>query len=54
MPIDLEVDDPDHVQRCAVQANAREMFPVEDRPYGMRQGRVIDPAVHHWMIGRWL
>jgi PhnB protein len=25
---------------------------VEDQPYGLRQGRVIDPFGHHWLIGR--
>jgi uncharacterized glyoxalase superfamily protein PhnB len=50
--INLEVDDPDAAQRQAVDAGATERFPVEDRPYGYRQGRVVDPFGHHWMIGR--
>src|ERR1700742_2301557 len=45
--ISLHVDDPD-----AVAAGAHEMFPVEDQPYGLRQGRVVDPSGHHWLIGR--
>jgi uncharacterized glyoxalase superfamily protein PhnB len=28
------------------------MFPVADQPYGLRQGRVVDPFGHHWLIGR--
>ena len=50
--ISLDVDDPDSVQARAVAAGAAEMFPVADQPYGMRQGRVVDPAGHHWLIGR--
>ena len=23
-----------------------------DQPYGMRRGRVADPAGHHWLIGK--
>jgi PhnB protein len=49
--ISLHVDDPDHVAAQAVAAGAREMFPVADQPYGIRQGRVIDPFGHHWLIG---
>jgi PhnB protein len=50
--IDLVVDDPDAVAARAVAAGAREMFPVADQPYGFRQGRVVDPEGHHWLIGR--
>src|SRR6059058_2547328 len=41
--ISLHVDDPDAVAAQAVAAGAREMFPVADQPYGMRQGRIVDP-----------
>ena len=34
----------------AVSAGATEMFPVADQPYGLRQGRVVDPFGHHWLI----
>jgi PhnB protein len=50
--ISLEVDDPDGVAARAVAAGASEMFPVRDQPYGMRQGRVVDPFGHHWLVGR--
>ena len=52
MRIDLIVADPDGVARRALDAGAREMFPVEDRDYGFRQGRVVDPEGHHWLIGK--
>jgi len=50
--ISLYVPDPDAMARRAVEAGAELIFPVEDQPYGMRQGRVRDPFGHHWMIGR--
>ena len=50
--ISLEVDDPDAVAARAVAAGGTEMFPVADQPYGMRQGRVVDPFGHHWLIGK--
>jgi PhnB protein len=50
--ISLHVGDPDAVAERAVAAGGREMFPVEDQPYGLRQGRVVDPFGHHWLIGR--
>ena len=50
--ISLEVDDPDAAQARAVAAGAIERFRVADQPYGYRQGRVIDPFGHHWLIGR--
>lgn len=50
--ISLEVNDPDEVQERAVSAGANEMFAMADQPYGMRQGRVIDPFGHHWLIGK--
>ena len=50
--ISLHVADPDAVAQRAVEAGAEIIFPVEDQPYGMRQGRVGDPFGHHWLIGR--
>jgi PhnB protein len=47
----LIVDDPDAVVARAIAAGAKEMIPVRDE-YGWRLGRVIDPAGHHWEIGR--
>jgi len=50
--VSLHVDDPDALAVQAIAAGATEMFPVADQPYGMRQGRVVDPFGHHWLIGR--
>jgi PhnB protein len=48
--VSLHVADPDAVAAQAVAAGATEMFPVADQPYGLRQGRVVDPFGHHWLI----
>jgi uncharacterized glyoxalase superfamily protein PhnB len=48
--ISLHVADADASQARAVAAGAREMFAVADQPYGLRQGRVVDPFGHHWLI----
>jgi len=50
--ISLHVDDPDAAQARAITAGARELFAVADQPYGVRQGRVVDPFGHHWLLGR--
>jgi PhnB protein len=49
--ISLIVTDPDDVTTRALAAGATEVFPVDDQPYGLRQGRVADPFGHHWLIG---
>lgn len=50
--IELIVQDPDDVFQRAVAAGAREVWPVADQSYGWRQGRVVDPYGHHWLIGK--
>jgi PhnB protein len=49
--IHLVVDDADASTERALAAGATVIFPVNDQPYGMRQGRVQDPFGHHWLIG---
>ncbi|MFT4153007.1 VOC family protein [Parafilimonas sp.] len=44
------VDDPHAVAKHAVAAGARELSPVQDYEYNYRQGTVIDPFGHHWLI----
>jgi PhnB protein len=50
--LNLIVDDPDAVAANAIAEGAEEIFPVNDQPYGLRQGRVGDPYGHHWLIGK--
>ena len=48
----LVVDDPDAAFARAVEAGAKEVWPVADQPYGWRVGRIVDPFGHHWEIGK--
>ncbi len=52
MPATLHfyVDDCDAVYERALRAGAKALSPVEDRPYGERNGGVEDPAGHSWYI----
>ncbi len=50
--LSLIVEDPDAVADRAIAAGAKEVFPMADQPYGLRQGRVQDPFGHHWLIGK--
>ncbi len=50
--ISLYVDDPDAVAQQAIDAGGDVIFPVQDQPYGLRQGRLRDPFGHHWLISR--
>jgi PhnB protein len=47
----LTVSDPDAVFARAIQAGAKEVFPVGEE-HGWRVGRVVDPFGHHWEIAR--
>jgi PhnB protein len=49
--LSLVVDDPDAVAAGAVAAGCELMFAVGDQPYGWRQGRLVDPFGHHWLVG---
>jgi PhnB protein len=48
--IGLFVGDVAAVMRSAIAAGAREDSPVQDYDYGYRQGTVVDPAGHIWLI----
>ncbi|MGS2804958.1 VOC family protein [Nocardia sp. MW-W600-9] len=47
----LTVPDPDSTADRMVEHGADLVIPLEDRPYGKRQGRVRDPFGHLWVIG---
>jgi uncharacterized glyoxalase superfamily protein PhnB len=46
----LSVPDPDAVADRMVEHGAELVIPVDDRPYGKRQGRVKDPFGHLWVV----
>ncbi|MEV0546094.1 VOC family protein [Nocardia salmonicida] len=48
--LELTVADPDSVAHRMVRYGAELVIPVENRPYGRRQGRVEDPFGHLWVI----
>ena len=50
----MVVADPDVAFARAVKAGATVVVPVEDKEYGWRVGRVVDPFGHHWEIGKLL
>jgi len=47
----LIVSDPRLVCERAVAAGAQQIVPVSDQ-HGWRLGRIMDPAGHHWEVGR--
>jgi PhnB protein len=48
--IGLMVDDVDRVMARALAAGATESSPAISYDYGYRQGSIIDPLGHHWLI----
>jgi PhnB protein len=48
----LVVDDPDAAFARAVGAGGKVVSSVENKEYGWRVGRVVDPFGHHWEIGK--
>jgi PhnB protein len=48
----LTVANPDAVFDRAVAAGAAVVWPVDDKSYGWRVGRIVDPFGHHWEIGK--
>ena len=48
--IGLIVDDPDTMVSNAVAAGGKEISPVRDYEYGYRQGTILDPFGHHWLL----
>lgn len=50
----LTVDDASAVAAAMVEGGGRVVIPVEDRPYGKRQGRIEDPFGHLWVVSQLL
>jgi PhnB protein len=50
--LELHVDDVDAVGAAMESAGATVIFPIADRPYGVRDGRLADPFGHLWIISR--
>jgi PhnB protein len=52
MLIGLFTPDPDSLFRQAVDAGATPQNPMQDYDYGYRQGTLVDPFGHQWLIQR--
>jgi PhnB protein len=48
----MVVNDPDAAFARAVGAGGKVVSAVEEKEYGWRVGRVVDPFGHHWEIGK--
>ncbi|MFD0854299.1 VOC family protein [Actinomadura adrarensis] len=48
----LTVDDATAVGNAMVDAGGSVIVPIEDRPYGKRQGRIEDPFGHLWVVSQ--
>ena len=48
----MVVDDPDAAFARAVGAGGKVVSSVENKEYGWRVGRVVDPSGHHWDNGK--
>ncbi len=48
--IGVFVDDPHAIAKQAVAAGAKELSPVQDYDYNYRQGTLLDPFGHQWLI----
>ena len=48
----MVVADPDAAFERALKAGGTVVWPVEDKEYGWRVGRIADPFGHHWEIGK--
>jgi uncharacterized glyoxalase superfamily protein PhnB len=54
VPLTLEVDDARAVAAKMQRAGAKVIFPIEDQFYGARQGRLVDPFGHVWILSQQL
>jgi len=48
--IGLMVSDGDAVMKSAIDAGAKEISPATSYDYGYRQGTILDPLGHYWII----
>ncbi|RIQ29563.1 VOC family protein [Jiangella rhizosphaerae] len=48
----LDVPDANAVGAALEQAGATVVFPIDDQPYGLRQGRLRDPFGIQWIVSQ--
>ena len=52
LTLHLEVTDVERLFGAAVEAGANELSPPVDQPHGARQGTLVDPFGHRWMLSQ--
>lgn len=50
--LSLTVPSVDEAAARFIEAGGEVVIPVDDRPYGRRDGRLIDPFGHLWILGQ--
>lgn len=50
--IQMELQDSDMVAEKMVAEKAEVVVPINDRPYGKREGRICDPFGHLWILSQ--
>ena len=48
----LTVPNPDKIAEAMVDMGGKVIIEIEDRPYGKREGRVLDPFGHAWILSK--
>lgn len=48
----LTVPNPDEMAKAMVELGGEVIIEIEDRPYGKREGRVLDPFRHAWILSK--
>lgn len=48
--LEAESDDQDEVGQRMVDGGGEVVIPIENRPYGKREGRIRDPFGHLWIL----
>jgi PhnB protein len=48
----LGVDNADAVGKKMERAGAKVVFPIDDHGYGFRDGRLVDPFGHYWIVSQ--
>ena len=48
----LAVDDADAIGNQMERAGAKVVFPIDDHGYGFRDGRLVDPFGHYWIVSQ--
>jgi PhnB protein len=50
--LNLEVDDARAMGARMEKAGAKVLFPIDDQFYGRREGRLVDPFGHMWILSQ--